>query len=263
MKKNSYRHTNNPYYFGARLILSRLIWDLTAESWYSRRKLKKYHNAYQGQKAVILCNGPSLLKSDLSLLKDTFTFGLNKINLLFEKTGFRPSCIVSVNPHVIEQNAQFFNETSIPLFLHHKATAKIKRRKNVCFLHSNDMIKEFARDCALTIYSGVTVTFVAMQLAYHMGFSRVALIGCDHNFSAKGKPHETVTASSTDVDHFDKNYFAGVQWQIPDLLQSEVNYRAAGDVYALDNREILNATVGGKLEIFPRIDLKKFCESSS
>ncbi|WP_277882134.1 hypothetical protein [Oculatella sp. FACHB-28] len=44
----------------------------------------------------------------MSLLKGTYTFGLNKINLLFEYSEFRPSCIVSVNSFVVEQNAEFY-----------------------------------------------------------------------------------------------------------------------------------------------------------
>ncbi len=173
MNRKQQESTNNPYYYAIRCIIGRLLWDVKAESWRSRKKLKTLKNTYRGQKAVILCNGPSLLKSDLSLLDGIYTFGLNKINLLFEKSDFRPSCIVSVNPHVIDQNAAFFNGTSIPLFLHYKATKKIDSRKNVHFLHSSDMKKKFAQDCSISIYLGVTVTFVALQLAYHLGFSQV------------------------------------------------------------------------------------------
>lgn len=262
MNRKQQESTNNPYYYAIRLIIGRLLWDVKAESWRSRKKLKTLKNAYRGQKAAILCNGPSLLKSDLSLLDGIYTFGLNKINLLFEKSDFRPSCIVSVNPHVIEQNATFFNGTSLPLFLHHKATKKIDSRENVHFLHSNDMIKKFAQDCSISIYSGVTVTFVAMQLAYHMGFSQVALIGCDHSFTAKGQPNQTVLAGHRDDDHFAPNYFAGgVKWQLPDLLQSEVNYRMAKEIFEDNRMQIVNATNGGNLEIFQRMDLRTFVNS--
>ncbi|MDR9404718.1 MAG: hypothetical protein RI580_14915, partial [Halothece sp. Uz-M2-17] len=113
--------TINPYRYAAYLIWNRLKWDINLASWFSRARLKQWNNKYLGQKAVIICNGPSLVQSNLSLLENTFTFGLNKINLLFDKSDFRPSCIVSVNPLVLEQNAEFYKETDIPLFLDYKA----------------------------------------------------------------------------------------------------------------------------------------------
>ena len=73
-----------------------------------------FENKYSNEKAVIICNGPSLLKVDLALLKNVYTFGLNKINLLFGKSDFRPSAIVAVNKYVIEQNADFYDSTDIP-----------------------------------------------------------------------------------------------------------------------------------------------------
>lgn len=252
------RPTINPYRYGAFEIWNRLQWDLNPESWRSRQKLKACKDKYAGEKAVILCNGPSLLKSDLSLLDGVFTFGLNKINLLFDKSSFRPSCIVAVNRLVIEQNAEFYNQTDIPLYLSSYGVKFVKNRENIIFLHKSTQ-KKFAQDCSFSISYGHTVTFAAMQLAFHMGFTNVALIGCDHNFAVKGPANMTVTSGEKDESHFDPNYFAGgVKWQLPDLFQSEVNYTLARDIYEATGRSIVNATEGGYLEIFKRSTLKEF-----
>lgn len=250
--------TLNPYYYAGAMFLSRLAWDMTPEAWRSRKKLRDWKNRYVGEKAVIVCNGPSLLQADLTLLDGVFTFGLNKINLLFDKSDFRPSCIVSVNPYVIEQNRDFFNASNIPLFLDGVATAHVKSNSNAVFLHSTSM-PHFARDCSMSIYQGYTVTFVALQLAFHMGFKQVALIGADHNFSTKGPANKTVESGKTDINHFDPNYFAGgVKWQLPDLVGSERSYLLARETYAAAGREIVNATEGGQLEIFNRMSLASF-----
>lgn len=252
------RPTINPYRYGAFEIWNRLQWDLNPESWRSRQKLKVCKDKYAGEKAVILCNGPSLLKSDLSLLNGVFTFGLNKINLLFDKSSFRPSCIVAVNPFVIEQNAEFYNQTDIPLYLDNKASKIISSNKNVTFVHTSSQYK-FAQDCSCSLYTGFTVTFIAIQLAFHMGFQDVALIGCDHNFTTKGTPHKTVVSEKEDSNHFSPNYFSkGVKWQLPDIPHSEAVYSLAKDVYNLADRNIVNATEGGNLEVFPRVNLKDF-----
>ena len=92
-----------------------------------------------------------------------------------------------------------------------------------------------------------------------MGFSDVALIGCDHDFTSKGPPNKVVTSGDKDMDHFDPNYFAGgMKWELPDLLTSEVYYTLARKVYAEAGRRIVNATEGGKLDIFPRVSLEEF-----
>ena len=250
--------TLNPYLYGAGLVLRRLAWDLRFESWRSRAKVRKWKDRFEGEKAVILCNGPSLLDVDLSMLDGTFTFGLNKINLLFSKSNFRPSCIVSVNSFVIDQNSGFYNETDIPLFLARYGHGLVSSRKTVSFLHSTNQAG-FARDCSWSINQGHTVTYVAMQLAFHMGFRDVALVGCDHNFAVKGAANSTVVAGERDDSHFDPNYFAGgVKWQLPDLFESEVAYTRAKNVYEAFDRKIINATEGGELTVFERESLGQF-----
>ena len=82
----------------------KLIYLSSRASWQSRQKLKGFRNKYADKKCVIICNGPSLNEVDLSALENVFCFGLNKINLKFSKTKFRPNVIVAVNPLVIQQN---------------------------------------------------------------------------------------------------------------------------------------------------------------
>jgi hypothetical protein len=51
------------------------------------------------------------------------------------------------------------------------------------------------------------------------------------------------------------NYFGkGVRWQLPDLDTSEVGYIMAREAFREAGREIVDATVGGKLTVFPKVD---------
>ena len=251
------RQTLNPYRHAAWLILRRLAWDINPQSFVSRARLKAIRNRYRGQRAVILCNGPSLANVDFALLRDVFTIGLNKINLLFSKTEFRPSCIVSVNPYVIEQNADFFRDTRIPLYLDSTSYGVLRSAPHITYLHSSYV--GFARDVAVSIYQSCTVTYVALQLAFHMGFQSVALVGCDHSFSNVGSPNAVGVATGVDKNHFDPSYFSGDQkWQYPDLMESEIGYMKALRMYREFGRELVNATDGGNLEVFPRRALREF-----
>lgn len=100
------------------------------------------------------------------------------------------------------------------------------------------------------------MTFLALQVAYYMGFQQVVLIGVDHNFVDKGTPNRAVTRTAeTDENHFHPDYFPkGSRWQLPDLLRSEEAYRLALEAYQADGREIVDATVGGALEVFDKAD---------
>ena len=100
---------------------------------------------------------------------------------------------------------------------------------------------------------------MALQLAFHMGFKQVALVGADHYFNTKGPSNNLVDADEVDNNHFDKTYFSGnMKWQLPDLLNSEVSYSLAKQNYEAFGRKIYNATVGGNLELFERVNLKDF-----
>ena len=80
------------------------------------------------------------------------------------------------------------------------------------------------------------------------------MIGVDHSFTTKGTPHKIITSQGDDLDHFDKSYFgSGYQWQLPDLDGSEVAYKMADYQFKKDGREIIDATVGGKLNVFRKV----------
>lgn len=269
--KNQIRHfvnnySINPYsnflkssFFAAQKVR----WDLTRDAAVSRSNLRRIRSRFDRKKVIIICNGPSLLKINFDLLENCgyYTIGLNKINLLFDRTDFRPHAIVAVNPYVIEQNRDYYSSTSIPLYLEQKSARSfgLNATKNRTLLFSSEGFPGFSRDIAYSVAQGATVTYVAMQLAYFMGFTQVALIGCDHNFDTKGPDHKVVIASNKDPNHFDPRYFAGgVPWQLPSISESEESYIRAKRFFGYDNRFIYNCTVGGKLEIFQRITLEEF-----
>ncbi|MCL4528096.1 MAG: hypothetical protein M1282_01640, partial [Chloroflexi bacterium] len=88
-----------------------------------------------------------------------------------------------------------------------------------------------------------------------MGFEKVILIGVDHNFTSKGEANKTVVSSGDDPNHFSNAYFGkGFRWQLPDLDTSEIGYKMARKHYQKAGREVIDATIGGKLAIFPKVD---------
>ena len=54
----------------------------------SIRRLTELKDIHTGKRAFIVGNGPSLKQTDLTKLKNEFTFGMNRIYLLFPELGF-------------------------------------------------------------------------------------------------------------------------------------------------------------------------------
>ena len=72
------------------------------------------------------------------------------------------------------------------------------------------------------------------------------------------KKGDIVKSQEDDKSHFDPNYFGkGTWWQLPDLDYSERAYALARTAFESEGRQILDATLGGQLEVFPKITLRE------
>ena len=74
---------------------------------------------------------------------------------------------------------------------------------------------------------------------------------------------DVIVSRSVDPNHFHPDYFGpGKTWHDPKLDRVLVNYRLADELFRATGREIINATVGGSLEIFPRQELSAALRSA-
>jgi hypothetical protein len=224
----------------------------------SQAKLAAYKNIHAGERCFIIGNGPSLNRTDLSRLEGEHTFGMNRIYLLFPELGFQTSFFVSINSLVIEQCSEDIQRLDMPKFLTWRGRKWISRDSDSIFIDTDyTPPSTFSKDVSGRIFEGSTVTYVALQLAYHMGFEEVILVGVDHHFTSTGRPNETVISDGGDPNHFSSDYFGkGFRWQLPDLAASEAAYRLAEEAYDRAGRRVLDATVGGELTIFPKVQFE-------
>lgn len=219
------------------------------------RYLAELEGAYRGQQCVIIGNGPSLNRTDLSLLAGRHTFGLNRLYLMFDKVGFATEFHVVVNRLVVEQCASELVAVPGRLISSWPNRSLLRARHDAIYLQQL-VGPLFSMDARRGVWEGATVTYVALQLAYFMGFEEAVLIGVDHRFSTQGRAHALVTTETQDHDHFDPSYFGrGFRWQLPDLETSETAYQLAKSVYARAGRRVIDCTVEGALDVFPKADL--------
>lgn len=234
---------------------------LTTSEWRKQFQASfEFQDKHVGETCVIIGNGPSLRETPLELLQRFPTFGLNRINLFWETTGFVPTYHVCVNALVIEQSLPEMVSMPSPNFISWRglSPSQLAAREDVFPLLSRPGLG-FSDDLTRGVHEGHTVTFVALQLAYIFGFSRAILVGVDHRFSPQhnGEPNAAVVSQAPDVSHFDPRYFGpGYRWQLPDLAASERSYVAARQAFNEAGRSVLDATVHGQLQVFPKIDLR-------
>jgi hypothetical protein len=225
----------------------------------SIRRLTELKDIHKGRRAFIIGNGPSLNQTDLSKLKNEFTFGMNRIYLIFPELGFHTTYYCATNNLVIEQFHKDILALPMPKFLawrsYYHFSSKLQLSDIPTFIYTSYTGPCFSTDVRGRVWEGATVTNFALQLAFHMGFEQIILIGVDHNFTSKGEANKTVISQGDDPNHVSPNYFGkGIKWQLPDLDTSEIGYALSYDAYHKANREVLDATVGGRLTIFPKVN---------
>ena len=237
-------------------IFHLLSWNFSRFSLKNKGLLIEYHNIHENERCFIVANGPSIQKTNLDLLQNEFTFGLNRIYLNFQTSSFRPTYYVAVNELVLRQFNSEIEKLTMPKFLNWNCRSFFKKFDNrLMFLKPKLVFNDyFESDLAKPFVFGGTVTFVTLQLAYFMGFKEVILVGLDHRYNEKGIPNEKETRSyEKDASHFHPDYFPkGSQWQLPDLLRSEIDFSLARAFYENNNRRIIDATIGGNCQVFEK-----------
>jgi len=218
--------------------------------------LELYKNRHKGERVVIVCNGPSLNKMDLSFLKNEHVIGLNKIYLGFKKYQFYPKYYVAVNEKVLRQSHQEIKKLTCIKFLSARATELFSENALTHIIDTKNPKERFSIDLSKGLEEGWTVTYAALQVAYYLGFTKVVIIGMDHKFSFQGEPNETRFLKGKDNNHFCSTYFANKEWDNPDLENSEKSYQIARKVFENDERNILDATLNGACNVFTKVDYK-------
>lgn len=236
----------------------RLAGALSGRRRKSVQALRSYRDRHRGERCFVIGNGPSLRNTDLDLLRGEVTFGMNRIYLLFEEMGFPTTYYVAINTLVIEQCADEIKALTLPKFISWRGRRWFADDPGVVFLDTDYRGEErFAGDVSGRVFEGSTVSYVALQLAYHMGFEEVILIGVDHSFATRGPANAIVISEGEDLNHFAGNYFgSGFRWQLPDLEASERAYRLAKKAFESAGRRVLDATIGGRLTVFPKVDYR-------
>ncbi len=211
-----------------------------------------------GQPLLIVGNGPSLNSTPLDQFQGIQAIGMNKIDLIYPRTDWRPDLVVCINNLVARQNQDSWVSAGIPVYLSWKCRHFIRRelRREFSYFLSRTAV-EFSNDISNGVGTAGTVTFTALQFAYFMGADPIIIVGVDHSFSGPDNQAYVIRKrTGIDQDHFDPNYFAdGQMWGLPNLPMNERGYALARGAFAANGRRVVDATVGGKLTVFEKVSI--------
>lgn len=237
-------------------------------------RLEDLRDAYAGERCVIMGSGPSLNRMDLEAFRHEHVWGVNRCNLLFPRLSWRPRFYVAVDRRVvpdiaadIQEMACSLSKTNFFLPVSFRYDGTLGSRPNIYWFREIplparlDRDHSFTSDAASGVFAVRTVTIAALQLAVHLGFNPVYLIGCDTSYSVPSSvvrdtsdPDRLVSTRDDDQNHFDRGYFGrGSKWHEPHVERMIEHYRLAKIACDELGVEVYDATVDGRLEVFPKV----------
>jgi hypothetical protein len=226
--------------------------------------LKSFKNKHLNKRCFIIGNGPSLRTEDLEKLNNEITFAFNRIYYIFNKTTWRPTYYCSEDEKVILSSIKEINKLELenkffPVNVPWDYNIHFKNSINYIFeIGDSNVEPEFSENIVKRIYWGNTVAYTAIQIAVYMGIKEIYLLGVDHNFSKMiNDKGETINDPSV-KDYFCEDYNnAKDDLYTPNVELSTRAFTAAKRYADKNNIKIYNATRGGKLEVFERVDFDK------
>ena len=212
------------------------------------RWLEKYKNIHRGKRCFIVATGPSLTIEDLEKLHNNneICFSMNTIYKSYANTTWRPNYYMLGDSEVLRNNLDYLcKDDGVEKFVSDIAcNPKYRERLNAKIFHAirDDEDFRFVADFPKGTYIGGSIVIDGcLPLAVYMGFKEIYMIGNDCSY-IKGATN----------NHF------GVT-EKPDMVNHGVDrmlyfYERIKEWMDTSDVKIYNATRGGALEVFERVN---------
>jgi len=224
---------------------------------YRNSSLARFKNIHNGQRCFIVATGPSLKLDDLECLRKNkeITMSVNMVYRAFPLVTWRPDYYVMQDAYGLQYYETDIAKLDLPNIFIADIWPKFWKNKLNDNFHKYHLhaifdkhgIPLFSSDITKRICQGGTVIYLCLQIAIYMGFTEIYLIGVDSNYNGNIQKPE---------NHFIKNYLNQDDKQpgkFP-LNESFLAFQAAHRYAERQGIKIYNATRGGKLEVFERVE---------
>lgn len=226
---------------------------------YINKDICQFKDRHKNESCFIVATGPSVKMEDLNLLHQNkkICISMNKIFYVFDQTDWRPDYYVGEDVNLFRYYSSEIKETVNAIkFLAdtYECDADIydnSFRYHVSFSDRNRRIcggEEFSQG----YMCGYSVIVACLYLAMYMGFSAIYLIGADMNYS---------NTFSDPNNHFygDKDMKGRNSNKVYSPFYMDTVIENCEYILKLANKkgiDIYNATRGGRLEVFERVDFE-------
>ena len=225
---------------------------------YKNERIARLKDKYHGKRCFIVATGPSLRFEDLEKLRqnEEFCFSMNSVFYLFEKTKWRPDyyCILdgaaidkwkhdlmglSVDNSFIADSAISINYETLPstFLIYHAISGRYWENNPIA-----------TNDFSIKAYNSCTVTNICIQLAMFMDFQEIYLLGVDFNYQPGKNNHISSNIDNSSELNMTTSFIADSNYYV---LLGYKAMKAYADSHGI---KIYNATRGGMLEVFERVD---------
>ena len=224
------------------------------------RKLRNLKNTNLKECCFVIGNGPSLKPEDLTTLFNNGIpcFASNNIFKIFDKTNWRPTYYVCEDLLVLEDLSDMISNYQlehkfIPINYKWYNNINIENADYFYQLFSNET--KFSDDIARSIVCKGTVTTTCIQIAAYMGYKKIYLLGVDHSYHTTQDNNGNIIIDDKVTDYFDSDYAKTMKKKaIPNVEATTQSYIDTKNHLDSINISVFNATRGGKLEVFPRVN---------
>jgi len=227
---------------------------------YQIEKLKDIH---RGERCFIFATGPSINKTNVDLLENEAVIGLNtsfntfkdhNIKFKYYVVSDRPNAWMNCYKDILAVDTILFiggnageeylnNIDKYEKYVKSKAVLPVRLKRTVRHGWNPDLTRG-APTCSST------VSAMALPIVYYLGFSEVYIIGLDCDFSKQHHFGGVVYKSAKNLKIL-KPERDPKHWK-RDSKEFEIIYKK----FKKDGRKVVNCTVGGRMEVFPRAKLE-------
>lgn len=244
-------------------------------------RLAELRNVHNGRPCIVIANGPSLREVDVATLNAHVTIGSNGVYAL--NSGlFRPTYYTLEDfAQAVDREQELARLTGTTKIFALYNAAQIKADKDTLFANviadsygtssarMADIYPQFSLDFSSAVFLGASITYINLQLAFHLGCNPVVLVGLDHDYGPlqnKYPPGKLEITPEIFEElrgmHMTSNYHRiGGTFGIPYLDLQEKAFKKALDVFESHGRTLWNASTNSALSVFPRLELDRALQS--
>lgn len=242
-----------------------ILYYVTGTHIVSQYRIKKLKNIYKGQRIFVVCNGPSLKPEDLTKIYNAGykSIGMNQIAYVYPNTPWRVNILVCTDGCIFWKKSKKMIqecEADYKVFNRKDFLTSLSYNGKKIYVHCiGDSIlldePKFSEDLLKKYYCIGTTAYESIEWARYLGAKEIYLIGCDMSYAVNANQDGSIYYNTSGGNHFyekDKDELSHVK--PVQTWQQKLAHRAADDYSRSNGFRIYNATRGGCLEEYERVD---------